>query len=178
MPRLDDSGEALLHAGSDASKRVKRVWDDFTDFLLSDNVLEVAVGLIIAAAFTRVVNSFISDLLLPIISLIPFINKNFEEKFAVLRHGENSFKGGYNTIKQAMDDGAVVLAYGSFLDKVFNFFGIGIALYAIAQLYTWASEDPIIKHTVKCKFCRKRISEKAKRCVNCTSWQQPDIRDD
>jgi len=45
MPRLDDSGEALLHAGKDAKGRVKRVWDDFTDFLLSDNVLEVAVGL-------------------------------------------------------------------------------------------------------------------------------------
>lgn len=45
MPRLDDSGEALLHAGRDAKGRVKRVWDDFTDFLLSDNVLEVAVGL-------------------------------------------------------------------------------------------------------------------------------------
>ena len=51
----------------------------------------------------------------------------------------------------------------SFLDKVFNFFGIGIALYFIAQLYTWTSKDPIIKHTVKCKFCRKRISEKV--CV-------------
>lgn len=48
MPRLDDGGESFLHAGSDASKRVKRVWDDFTDFLLSDNVLEVAVGLMYA----------------------------------------------------------------------------------------------------------------------------------
>lgn len=46
MPRLDDSGEALLHAGENAKGRVKRVWDDFTDFLLSDNVLEVAVGLV------------------------------------------------------------------------------------------------------------------------------------
>ena len=45
MPRLDDGGEALLHAGQDAKERVKRVWDDFTDFIFSDNVLEVAVGL-------------------------------------------------------------------------------------------------------------------------------------
>lgn len=48
----------------------------------------------------------------------------------------------------------------SFIDTVINFFGIGVALYTIAQVYTWTSNDAIIKHTVKCKFCRKRISEK------------------
>lgn len=66
--------------------------------------------------------------------------------------------------------------------------GVGIALYAVASLYEWGSKDSIIKCTVKCKYCRKRISEKvrqftkafpppipadfeqAKRCVNCTSW--------
>jgi len=48
----------------------------------------------------------------------------------------------------------------SFIDTVINFFGIGIALYTIAQVYTWTSNDAIVKHTVKCKFCRKRISEK------------------
>ena len=50
--------------------------------------------------------------------------------------------------------------YSAFLDTLINFFGIGIALYTIAQVYTWVSSDAIIKHTVKCKFCRKRISEK------------------
>lgn len=48
----------------------------------------------------------------------------------------------------------------SFIDTVINLFGIGVALYTIAQVYTWTSNDAIIKHTVKCKFCRKRISEK------------------
>ena len=48
----------------------------------------------------------------------------------------------------------------SFLDKVINFFGIGIALYVVAQAYTWMSNDAIVKHMVKCKYCRKRISEK------------------
>ncbi|TKA65161.1 hypothetical protein B0A49_13019 [Cryomyces minteri] len=52
------------------------------------------------------------------------------------------------------------MAYGAFLDNVLNFIGVGIALYAIAQVYAWVSDDSIIKHTVKCKFCRKSISEK------------------
>ncbi|MCJ1412010.1 hypothetical protein MMC19_006102 [Ptychographa xylographoides] len=177
MPSLDESGEALMRAERDARKRVSRAWDGFSDFALRDNVLEVAVGLIIAAAFTTVVTSFVSDILLPPISLIPFINKNLEEKFAVLRRGAHYSKGsGYNTLKQAIDDGAVVMAYGSFIDKVVNFIGVGLSLYIIAQLYGWASNDSVIKHTVKCKYCRKQISEKAKRCVNCTSWQ--DGRED
>ncbi len=48
----------------------------------------------------------------------------------------------------------------TFLNKVFNFIGVGLALYIIANVYTWLSNDAVIKNTVKCKFCRKRISEK------------------
>lgn len=49
MPRLDDSSTALLHAGENAGKRVRRAWDGFCDFALRDNVLEVAVGLMYGA---------------------------------------------------------------------------------------------------------------------------------
>lgn len=69
----------------------------------------------LAAAFTTVVTSFVSDILLPPLSLLPFINRNMDEKFAVLRKGPNynqTMSIGYNTMQQAADDGAVVLAYG------------------------------------------------------------------
>ncbi len=60
------------------------------------------------------VTSFVSEILLPLLSLLPFINRNLEEKFAVLRKGLyfNGTEGGYNTLKQALDDRAVVMAYG------------------------------------------------------------------
>jgi len=48
----------------------------------------------------------------------------------------------------------------AFVDNVLSFFAIGLALYTIAQIYSWVSHDNIIKHTVKCKYCRKSISEK------------------
>jgi len=51
----------------------------------------------------------------------------------------------------------------TFLNKVFNFIGVGLALYIIANVYTWLSNDAVIKNTIKCKFCRKRISEKVSR---------------
>lgn len=52
MPRLDDGSEALLHAGQDVRRRVRRVWDGFCDFALRDNVLEVAVGLMYCSTFS------------------------------------------------------------------------------------------------------------------------------
>jgi large conductance mechanosensitive channel len=48
----------------------------------------------------------------------------------------------------------------TFVNKLFNFTGVGLALYVVASIYEWASSDSIIKLTVKCKYCRKRISQK------------------
>jgi len=134
----------------------------------------------LAAAFTAIVSSLTTGIILPIVSLLPFLNRNLDEKFAILRPGPN-YKNGtyteYNTIRQALDDGAVVMAYGDFLDKVFRFFVIGTILYTIVRIYSWVSrDDSIIKHTVKCRYCRKWINQKALRCINCTSWQ--DGRED
>ncbi|KAF4259257.1 hypothetical protein KXW98_002451 [Aspergillus fumigatus] len=177
MPRLDDSTEALLRAGQSAQSTVKRAWDGFVNFAVRDNVLEVALGLIIAQAFTKVVTSFVSDIILPIVALLPFLHRNMDEKFAVLRRGPHYVEEkGYNTLEQARNDGALVLAYGAFLETVISFVGVSLTLYAIGHLYTWISHEQVIKQTVQCKYCRKYISEKALRCVNCTSWQ--DGRED
>jgi large conductance mechanosensitive channel len=87
-------------------------------FFLNDNEVGLILGWCsVASAFTSVVTSFVSDILLPPLSLLPFINRNMDEKFAVLRAGKNYHNGthghGYNTLSQALDDGAVVMAYGS-----------------------------------------------------------------
>ena len=52
------------------------------------------------------------------------------------------------------------LPHSAFINHIFSFLGIGLSLYIIANIYTWVSNDAVIKNTVKCKFCRKRISEK------------------
>ncbi|KAL1893123.1 hypothetical protein Sste5346_006555 [Sporothrix stenoceras] len=154
-----------------SERAVLHIWSGFLDFALQGNILEIAFGLIIASSFTAIVNSFVSDILLPPLSVLLPLNKNLDEKFAVLKPGPNyERENGYNTLQFAQDDGAVVMAYGIFLNRVINFLGVGISLYALASTYQYFSHDPIIKHTVKCKYCRKRISEKSLRCVNCTSW--------
>ncbi|KAJ4157593.1 hypothetical protein NW754_009236 [Fusarium falciforme] len=108
---------------------------------------------------------------MPPISIILPLNKNMEEKFAVLKPGPNfDSSAGYNTLHQAQDDGAVVMAYGSFINQVISFAMLGLSLYGLAHLYQLASTEPIIKHTKKCKYCRQRINEKSARCIHCTSW--------
>jgi len=193
MPRLDENTHQTLR---DAEQGIRRqtasAWDSFSNFALRDNVLEVAVGLMyvhfynktpvinhtnsqpsLAASFTAVANSLVSSIILPIISLLPFLSRNLDAKFAILQSGPNyntTISNGYNTPKQAVDDGAVVLAYGEFLDKIVRFLVVALALWVVALAYSRGSGDNIVKKQVKCRFCRKYISEKAKRCVNCTSW--------
>lgn len=66
----------------------------------------------------------------------------------------------------------VIPLFSTFINKVFNFVGIGTALYTVALIYGWASNDSVIKHTVKCKYCRKRISEKVSCCSSFPPYLQ------
>ncbi|ROW14057.1 hypothetical protein VPNG_04189 [Cytospora leucostoma] len=170
MPRLGEEGldESLFEYGT---RRTRRLVDGFVEFATEGNVLEIAFGLIVAAAFTNVVTSFVSDVILPPLSVLLPLNANLENKFAVLQPGpHHEAWGGYNTVDQAQEDGAIIMAYGVFLDKTINFVGLGLALYALAGAYQYLSRDPIIKHSVKCRYCKRKTLEEAVRCVNCTSW--------
>ncbi|KAI0667629.1 ion channel [Trametes maxima] len=169
--RWDDARQGLLESGGSVVRKAQSVWSGFIDFAARDNVLEVAVGLMIASAFTAVANSLVSDVILPPLSLLPFADhKNLPDKFITLRAGPHRPEGGYNTLHQAADDGAVTLAYGRFIDKSISFIGLGLVLYTIATLYGYLTHDNIIKEKVKCAYCRKEVSKKAKRCFMCTSW--------
>ncbi|ROW05840.1 hypothetical protein VMCG_05317 [Cytospora schulzeri] len=169
MPQLgEDHEESLIEM---STRRTRRIVDGFMEFATEGNVLEIAFGLIVAAAFTNVVTSFVSDIILPPLSVLLPLNANLDFKFAVLQAGQNYHRwGGYNTIEQAQDDGAVVMAYGVFLNKTLNFVGLGLALYALAGLYQYLARDPIIKHSIKCRYCGRKVYEESLRCVNCTSW--------
>ncbi|KAI1461569.1 large-conductance mechanosensitive channel [Annulohypoxylon moriforme] len=140
----------------ESEQKAQRLVSSFIDFAFSGNILEIAFGLILATSFTALTTSLVSDILLPPLSIILPLRRNMNEKFAVLRPGPNyDNEGGYNTLDQAQNDGAIVLAYGVFLNRIVNFLGIGLALYGLASLYQYLSNDPIIKHTVKCDPVRE-----------------------
>ncbi|KAH8798399.1 large-conductance mechanosensitive channel [Flagelloscypha sp. PMI_526] len=164
---MSQASNAEPESGPFKSK-VRSAWAGFKAFIGRDNVLEVSVGLIISTSFQRIVSSLVSDILMPLISLLPFFQRNMASKFAVLRRGPNY---PYNTVQQADDDGAVTLNYGSFIDATFNFIFVGICLYLVARGHDAASKNKIIRMTTKCEYCRKQIPEKSLRCSFCTSWR-------
>ncbi|KAL6881321.1 gated mechanosensitive channel [Trichoderma novae-zelandiae] len=177
MPSRDVEfgGPSETHSLLDKGRtRVTRFFNGFVDFAFQGNILQIAFGLILAAAFTDLVKSFVSAILMPPISVILPINKNIEEKFAVLRPGPrydaSEPNGGYNTLHQAQSDGAVVMAYGAFIYQTVSFVMVGFSLYGLAHVYELAATDPIIKYSKKCQYCLKRVNEKSRRCVNCSSW--------
>ncbi|EQB47305.1 Anditomin synthesis protein L [Colletotrichum fructicola] len=173
-PELQDSdeeGDQLIPLLNRSQVKARKVWEGFLDFATQGDILGIALGLMIASSFTALVNNFVNNILMPPMSIIFPLNRNIEEKFAVLKGGPNySHENKYTTLERAKDDGAVVMAYGSFLNQLVSFFCIGFALYGLAHIFQFFSRDPIIRPTVKCKYCRKRISIKAQRCVNCSSW--------
>ena len=96
-----------------------------TEFLGRDNVLEVALGLIIAAAFSKLVTSLVSDIMLPPLSLLSASSRNLESHFWILRQGETA-DAIYNTVEQAAADGkiALILSLSTNIDRS-RIYGLG-----------------------------------------------------
>jgi large conductance mechanosensitive channel len=103
---------------------------EFRDFISKGNVIDLAIGIIIGAAFTAIVSSFVKDLLTPLIGVLG--KANFENMFCVLRPGEKD-PGPYTTVDLAQKAGAVTLNYGFFLNAVINFVLVAIVLFLIVK---------------------------------------------
>ena len=137
-PRLPDDSDDEHDLLDEGRRRASRILHGFIDFAFQGNVLEIAFGLIIASMFTALVTSFVSDIMLPPLSVLLPLNKNLDEKFAVLRPGlHRPAEGGYNTMKQAQDDGAVVMAYGWVLPFFSSFFFFFFAALWCCCLNGW-----------------------------------------
>jgi large conductance mechanosensitive channel len=105
---------------------------EFKEFAMKGNVVDMAVGIIIGAAFATIVSSFVADILMPPIGLLVG-NVDFSDLFAVLRRGANP--GPYLTLAQAKEAGAVTLNYGAFLSKVLSFLIVAFSVFLVVRLF-------------------------------------------
>jgi large conductance mechanosensitive channel len=136
--------------------------DEFRKFIMRGNVLDLAVGIIIGAAFTTIVNSLVADIISPIIGILTG-GLDFSDVRIVLRAAEG-------------DTPEVALGIGLFINAVINFIIVGLALFLIIRAYNSATErfkskesapsEPVNK---QCPYCLTDIPLKATRCPNCTS---------
>jgi large conductance mechanosensitive channel len=143
------------------------MFKDFKEFALRGNVVDMAVGIIIGAAFGTIVKSLVSDVIMPPIGLL-LGNVDFSSLFLVLREGKTV--GPYATPEIAKAAGAVTLNYGVFINTIISFLIVSFAVFlVIHQINRLKKEAPVEPDTKECPFCFSNIPLKATRCPHCTS---------
>ncbi len=141
---------------------------EFKKFLLRGNVVDLAVGVIIGAAFQAIVKSLVDDVVMPVISLITN-GVDFSNWFVALDGNE------YATLAEAQAAGAAVMTYGNFISAVFNFVIMAFVIFCLIKLINKVTdkfkkeEAPAPATTKVCPYCQSEVSIKATKCPHCTS---------
>ncbi len=137
---------------------------EFKEFALKGNVLDLAIGVIIGAAFGTVVKSFTEDILMPPLALLTG-HPDFSNKFIVLSGGH------FDTLAQAKAAGAATLNYGLFINAVINFLLVAFAVFMVVKWFNKLRREPepAAPNTRECPECLSPIPLGAKRCKFCTA---------
>src|SRR4030042_5668923 len=144
---------------------------DFRDFIMRGNVLDMAVGIIIGAAFGTLVNSIVKDVIMPPIGLV-LGNVDFTNLFAVLKQGVTP--GPYASLADAQAAGAVTVNYGLFINTIVSFLIIAIVLFFLIRAFVHARTRLEVKKEVapatkECPYCLSNVPVGARKCAYCTS---------
>ncbi|MGA8753312.1 large-conductance mechanosensitive channel protein MscL [Candidatus Deferrimicrobium sp.] len=140
---------------------------EFKEFALRGNVVDMAVGIIIGAAFGTIIASLVSEVLMPPIGLL-LGNMDFSNLFLVLKEGKAV--GPYATVAAAKAAGAVTLNYGLFVNTVVNFLIVAFAIFFLIRGMNALKKKEAAQPTTKeCPHCLSAIPVKATRCGHCTS---------
>jgi len=147
------------------------MFKDFKEFIMRGNVVDMAIGIVIGAAFGTIVKSFVDDVLMPPIGLL--LGKvDFSNFFIVLKEGTKA-TGPYASLAAAKAAGAVTLNWGTFINTIISFIIIAFAVFLIIKAINRMKrekEAPAAEATTKeCPFCFSTIPIQASRCPQCTS---------
>ncbi|KAF9310656.1 hypothetical protein BG003_008316 [Podila horticola] len=153
------------------------IFADYRKFLDRGNVIDLAVAVVIGAAFTGIVDSLVKDIISPIVSLAS--GKALEENFVILRKDGNFSNPDYSTRAAVKASNALSWNYGNFIQTVINFFIISACVFVIVKrkssyLYQMGRNTSVAVTEKKCTFCCGSIELQAVRCSKCTSWLDMD----
>lgn len=140
---------------------------DFKAFVLRGNVVDLAVGVIIGAAFGAIVKSFVEDVIMPPIGLVTG-GIDFANKFIVLKDGAKAV-APYASLAEAKAAGAVTMNYGLFINQTVSFLIIAICIFALIKMVARLQSPAPVPPTKACAFCAMQIPLAATRCPQCTS---------
>ena len=146
------------------------MWKEFKEFAMRGNVVDMAVGIIIGAAFGTIVKSLVADLIMPPIGLL-LGNVDFTNFFLVIKEG--AVAGPFATLADAQKAGAVTVNYGLFITTIISFLIVAFAVFllirGINNLKRKEEAPPAEPTTKECPHCLSTIPIKATRCAFCTS---------
>jgi large conductance mechanosensitive channel len=145
---------------------------EFREFAVRGNVIDMAVGIIIGAAFGAIVASLVDDIIMPPVGLI-LGGVSFDDMFVVLRSGETG--APYRTLEDAKATGAVTLNYGVFINRLLTFLIVAFAVFMLVRtINRLRREQGTPAPTDRpCPFCAMTIPLRAIRCPHCTSAIEP-----
>lgn len=145
------------------------MWKDFKAFVMRGNVMDLAVGVVIGAAFGAIVKSLVDDILMPPIGLLTR-GLDFSNQFILLKAGTKT-PPPYETVAKAHDAGAVTLNYGAFINSLISFLIVAAAIFLVIRLVNrlYHQPAPPTPDTAPCPYCTMTVSRKATRCPHCTS---------
>ena len=147
------------------TNKFKKAWEDFKSFALKDNVISLAVGVVIGAAFKDLIDSLVNNVFTPPIGFLA-AKLDFSKLFITLG------KIQYETLEEAKAANAVVIQYGLVLNALLTFLITAFVLYLVSKAMNKASAEKkttAVRKTKKCPYCMSEINIKAKRCPFCTS---------
>lgn len=143
------------------------MFEEFKKFIARGNVIDLAVGVIIGAAFGKIVTSLVEGIIMPPIGVL--LGKvDFTNLYIVLSHA----KGEPTSLADAKTKGIPILAYGQFINDVINFLIIAFVIFLLVRAVNRIKdlvEDPPAPTTKVCSMCATDIPLAAKRCPHCTS---------
>jgi large conductance mechanosensitive channel len=140
------------------------MWKDFKEFAVKGNVMDMAVGIILGAAFGKIVSSFVADVILPPIGLL-LGQMDFSELFI------NLSSKPVATLAEAKTAGVAVIRYGVFINTIIDFLIVAFAIFLVVQQLNRLKKapQPAPPNTKDCPYCFSAIPIKASRCPQCTT---------
>ncbi|XP_055332458.1 large-conductance mechanosensitive channel-like [Paramacrobiotus metropolitanus] len=159
--------------GGKAVAKVEGFFADFKNFINRGNVVDLAVGIILGAAFGAIVQSLVNDIFSPIIGLAG--NAALGDLFVIMRYGNaNDSAAGatYPTVLKAKEAGAITLNYGNFINTIINFLIVAFALFLFIKVIFLFKRKEVAKAPSTdwpCPKCKELVKEGAIRCPHCTA---------
>ena len=148
---------------------MKKIWNEFKEFAVKGNAVDLAVGVIVGAAFTGIISSLVKDVIMPPISLLAG-GLDFSNKFVILRAAKDG-STAFNTPADAAKAGAITWNYGNFITLVINFLVVAGAVFLLVRAINKLRQPAAEKEPDKkdCPACAMKIPFKATRCPHCTT---------